>query len=70
MLWLELEMDETLWAGGGKMGYKLHPCLMDGAFQANAVQLCQKLPDYSGIPQSCSRLHSLKPTTSSNRVVI
>jgi hypothetical protein len=66
-LWISLEMDETLSAGARKMGYLLHPALIDGGLQAFIVWLL-KCPDFSGIPQGIEHFHMVRPPPS-NRLI-
>lgn len=57
-----MAMDETRWEHSEKMGFVMHPCLLDGALQI-FIKFFLDTPDFTGIPQMLNDLVVVqKPT--------
>jgi malonyl CoA-acyl carrier protein transacylase len=68
-LWMKLTMDEKLFEGAKKMGYVLHPTIIDGGLQSFLPWLMRSA-DIFAIPSSYKTFHVLNELTSNELICI
>ena len=60
---VEIDLDPTLWAAWDKMGYVLHPTMLDGVLQIFIVYIMEA-SDITGVPQMINDLVLVRKPTS------